>query len=335
MSNIIDMLVNSDDDATSPPFKHAAQHQASTLGVQPLSVPLMTTDDHSANQPNPMQDGDVQFPHDGATGEHGATEIGDLSSFLNYQRFSEMLPYNTDDPDVQQRQETLLNLLFTNNICTEQNFKIFIAEPSQHEAEAARILEELFVLDVQEPNEMEPMEPEDVPMDVVEPAAVDVSLSPTSQINTMTLSLALSSPTTGGGRSSEMHIETGADDVGAAGNPTKKVYPVFERNHAAKIGAATRPPMADQLREENRNAKHTKWKPIDDKQLQIDAGQKRFGGTLCSCGMFYSVHVPEDEELHTKYHDIYNQLQFKVSVDTRVLRLRALNECVRSTMTRY
>lgn len=58
-----------------------------------------------------------------------------------------------------------------------------------------------------------------------------------------------------------------------------------------------------------------KWIPISDKQLQIDAGQKEFGSKTCSeCGMFYTMHDPEDEILHQKFHNnMMGVLNFKVS----------------------
>lgn len=209
-----------------------------------------------------------------------------------YDRFARMLPFNTTDPEVQQRQETLLSLLFTNNICTEQNFQIFIAEPEKHEAEASRILEELFVLDVLDvPNEM------DITLEAE--AIDDHPMSPASQISSMTLGLALDSPSA---------HKVVVDEAKNVAKQPRKLFPVFEKPNVSQSAIETtqtldgRPPN-----------KAIKWKPIGDNQLQIDAGQKKFGGTMCSCGMFYSVHEPEDEALHQKYHDIYAQLGFKVN----------------------
>lgn len=57
----------------------------------------------------------------------------------------------------------------------------------------------------------------------------------------------------------------------------------------------------------------SKWKPIGDNQYQIDAGQKEFGLKQCGqCGMSYSVHEPEDEILHMKFHNSIEILSFKV-----------------------
>lgn len=44
----------------------------------------------------------------------------------------------------------------------------------------------------------------------------------------------------------------------------------------------------------------------------MDIGQKEFGLRTCAqCDMQYSVHEPEDELLHQKYHNCVNILSFK------------------------
>lgn len=60
--------------------------------------------------------------------------------------------------------------------------------------------------------------------------------------------------------------------------------------------------------------------PIGDQQYQIDAGQKAFGLKQCpTCDMQYSVHEPEDELLHLKYHNSVNILSFKGWNNERVV----------------
>lgn len=62
------------------------------------------------------------------------------------------------------------------------------------------------------------------------------------------------------------------------------------------------------------------WMPIGDQQYQIDAGQKAFGLKQCpTCDMQYSVHEPEDELLHLKYHNSVNILSFKGWNNERVV----------------
>lgn len=282
------MLTNSDDDPDP-----ASVATASTALIDPQTdyptIPLADTCIANAN------DSAAQSLLDELT-----------ESQRNYQRFARLLPFNTTDPEVQQRQETLLSLLFTNNICTEQNFKIFIAEPDAHEAEASRILEDLYVLNVHDDM--------DTSVDSMSGQADgfndddDVPMSPASQISTMTLGLVLDSPST----TSEV----------VAVEPPEDMFPIFQ-----KASNCIEPTT---LRDNSCSSKPIKWKPIGDKQYQLDAGQKQFGGKMCSCGMFYAVHEPEDEALHQKYHDIYAQLAFKVDWFRFIANNRSLNTLVSS-----
>jgi N-acetyltransferase len=48
----------------------------------------------------------------------------------------------------------------------------------------------------------------------------------------------------------------------------------------------------------------TKFFGFGHNQLQIDAGQKKFGITECKdCGLNYNTNVPEDEKIHEKHHE--------------------------------
>lgn len=52
---------------------------------------------------------------------------------------------------------------------------------------------------------------------------------------------------------------------------------------------------------------------LDAAQYQIDAGQKKFGGFLCTqCGLYYSRGEPEDEAEHDKYHEAREIFKFNV-----------------------
>lgn len=131
--------------------------------------------------------------------------------------FRKMLPYKTGDPGLQQTQRYLLEMLITHNICTAESFRIFIAEPELHKDEAARILDELYVIDDTDPVEWT-MEDEEIFDSVAMPTsdsddqirrwqiepvtvaiddnATDMPMSPASQISDMTSVLALESPKT-------------------------------------------------------------------------------------------------------------------------------------------
>lgn len=89
-------------------------------------------------------------------------------------------------------------------------------------------------------------------------------------------------------------------------------FPIFNKDSA-------RPKANRNLFEAVSNA-GKKWKTIGDRQYQIDAGQKEFGMKMCpQCEMYYSVHEPEDEMLHLKYHNAINVLAFKVRNNKYIL----------------
>lgn len=111
---------------------------------------------------------------------------------------------------------------------------------------------------------------------------------------------------------------------------TAKLYPIF-RKHATsssssnsnltKSGTTTTNTFdkgyqnINSTKSEIRKWKHslTADNSTNAAQLQIDAGQKKFGSITCNkCGMLYTLHEPEEEILHLKYHNSLNILQFKV-----------------------
>lgn len=64
----------------------------------------------------------------------------------DFNEFRKRLPYNTTDPEIIERQHLLLDFLITNNICTAENFNIFIADPDNHKADAERIIDDLVIV---------------------------------------------------------------------------------------------------------------------------------------------------------------------------------------------
>lgn len=85
-------------------------------------------------------------------------------------------------------------------------------------------------------------------------------------------------------------------------------FPIFNKS-SLSTGATPNKTLFDRI-----NAGNKKWRAIGDRQYQIDAGQKEFGMKTCAqCEMSYSVHEPEDEQLHLQYHNAASTLAFKVS----------------------
>lgn len=70
-------------------------------------------------------------------------EIMPSDPFVKYRQ---KLPYQTNDPAVMEQQELLLEFLISNNICTDKNFEIFIADPDNHKEEATRIVDKLYMV---------------------------------------------------------------------------------------------------------------------------------------------------------------------------------------------
>lgn len=92
---------------------------------------------------------------------------------------------------------------------------------------------------------------------------------------------------------------------------SEKLFPIFDKNFNANDHKAT------ELTALNKRPKE--WIPIGN-QYQLDVGQKEFGLRTCKqCNMQYSVHEPEDELLHLKYHNSIDILTFKGWHNERVV----------------
>lgn len=197
-------------------------------------------------------------------------------------KYRVLIPYNTTDPTEIKRQETVLEILIENGICHDQNFKIFISEYEQHKEEAASILNNLF--DISVTTDMNAQEEMWTPQ---EEGANANSTMPYSS--------------------------TGASaECSAISNEKREYHPIFYKDH--QRSDVKKDLLSVPL------PKMFKWIPISDKQLQIDAGQKEFGSKNCSeCGMFYTLHDPEDEMLHQKFHNnMMGVLNFKVNWSNQI-----------------
>lgn len=154
------------------------------------------------------------------------------------------------DPAIIEQQQNMLDFLICNNICTEENIKIFINEPENHKEEASKILNDLIVITT-----------ESVDIENTEMFVEETPLSPTSQMNNLTSSLKIV-------HSNEENQE--------------KIFPIFKKGFQAPL-------TMDEL-QLVKPVNKIKWKPCGTDQLQIDAGQKQFGAKECvECGFIYSV----------------------------------------------
>lgn len=214
------------------------------------------------------------------TGEQQSYQMDIQSDNIVYDKYRKLIPYNTTDPTEIKRQETVLDILIENGICHDRNFRIFISEYEQHKDEAETILNNLFDIfvsaDVNAQEQMCISQEEGVMMDS------SIQCSSTGE------SVVLESD--------------------ATSKEKREYHPIFYKDH--RRSEVKKDLLSVPL------PKTFKWIPISDKQLQIDAGQKDFGSKNCSeCGMFYTLHDPDDEILHQKFHNnMMGVLNFKVSV---------------------
>lgn len=74
---------------------------------------------------------------------------------LDVNKYRQMVPYNTTDPEKSSQQENILELLISHGICNDETFQIFIAEPDMHKDKASQILDSLYCVNTMIPDEYE------------------------------------------------------------------------------------------------------------------------------------------------------------------------------------
>ncbi|KAH8345798.1 hypothetical protein KR067_005828 [Drosophila pandora] len=209
-----------------------------------------------------------------------------------FSAFRDRLPYNTDDPQLIEQQKILLEFLISNNICTEENFTIFIGDPDNHKEEANKIIDELYMvvnseeaaLDdlLADPMDLPEVEPLDLPIDREEQHAV----AEVAQSEKPSASEAGSQP---------------------------KLFPIFTQRLQPVVRQSTR-------RRPETITRRLMTAAGGSNQYQIDAGQKAFGARQCQqCGLVYTVHEPEEEQLHRDYHNSIHVLRFKGWIDEDIV----------------
>ncbi|XP_017009477.2 N-acetyltransferase eco [Drosophila takahashii] len=186
-----------------------------------------------------------------------------------FAEFRQRLPYQTDDPEVVEQQQILLEFLISNNICTEENFEIFIANPDNHKEEANRIVDELYlVVNSEEAAQLAQMEePLEPVMDQDPPTTEEVQ---------------------------------------------PRLFPIFTQR--------LQPVVQKSMRRRPDTSMRLLSAAGGSNQYQIDAGQKAFGARQCQqCGLVYTVHEPEEEQLHREYHNSIHVLRFKGWIDEDIV----------------
>ncbi|XP_017091072.2 N-acetyltransferase eco [Drosophila bipectinata] len=218
------------------------------------------------------------------------------ADFNPFSAFRDRLPFQTDDPQIIEQQKILLEFLISNNICNEENFRIFIEDPDNHKEEANKIIDELYMVVnseeaalagmLAEPTDLPQVETLDSPIDTEEPHEEAESH---------------------GFQSTQK--EPSRNEAGIQ----PKLFPIFTQRLQPVIKPSTR----------RRPETYTKLLMAaagGTNQYQIDAGQKAFGARQCQqCGLVYTVHEPEEEQLHRDYHNSIHVLRFKGWIDEDIV----------------
>lgn len=142
-------------------------------------------------------------------------------------------------------------------------------------------------------------------------------LSPISQMCDVTSGLALNSPKKVKNLTSilnEMPNGTcdNADDPNLFSKQVsldvvkQKLFPIFNSRNITI-------PEKNECKTFTRTAK--KFKNLEESQMLLDAGQKKFGVTQCpECNIVYHIGDPSDENMHLNYHNAGHVLKFSVSI---------------------
>ncbi|KAH8372247.1 hypothetical protein KR093_010709 [Drosophila rubida] len=250
LRNLDDTVV--DEIVESEPAKAAPEPEQALLVEDRIPTPLKEND--------PMQE-DVTDP---------------------YFKYRSQLPYQTDDPAKIEQQALLLEFLITNNICTDKNFEIFIADPDNHKDEATRIVDELYMVINAEMQKLE---------------------QPTTDQANSELDREMA----------QIATPTESEATTAAVEPPGKLFPIFTQR------LQPLPPKSSR-RKFNAAVTRLTVAATGAGQYQIDAGQKAFGARQCQqCGLVYTVHEPEEEQLHREYHNAVHVLRFKGWIDEDIV----------------
>ncbi|KAI9588515.1 N-acetyltransferase eco [Glossina fuscipes] len=274
----------------------------------------------------------------------------------DFAEFRNRLPFNTTDPEIIERQHLLLDFLITNNLCNEENFTIFIADPDNHKEEAERIVDELVMIvneqQIEEFRRRIPYNTNDTFLaaqqqrfldflivnnicteenfdifirnfDTRKREADEILIKYMGTVNNLE-----ENPEEIENTNSSPEMENINNSLSSMNSPIipaliptpstltnnnlitdQKLYPIFYKANGTK---ALQLPVTTRTKIQHK----TLNAGFGLDQYQIDAGQKQFGVTQCQkCGLLYTVHEPEEEKLHREFHASLHILRFKGWID--------------------
>ena len=230
--------------------------------------------------------------------------------------FRQRIPYNTNDPEIIAQQHSFLDFLLENNICTEENFDIFIANYNQRKSEADAILTQYVAAATLAPemahvvnDVINPVDKTDLhfhtntnrPVDTYDnnnPQPIPEQILPTT-IPSITAA-------------KNTNVPLNSDEASGA-VAMDKYFPVFYPGGQPGCQPLTVPA--------SRRKQQRLWNAgYGTNQYQIDAGQKAFGAHQCKqCGLVYTLHEPEEEKLHRDFHASLHILRFKGWIDEDIV----------------
>lgn len=249
--------------------------------------------------------------------------------------FRDRIPYKTNDPETIEKQSVLLDFLEANNICTEENFTIFIAEPEKYADRANEIISEVSSqLEIENANEYRNR----IPYNTTDPEIIEQQrtllefLISNNICNDENFEIFIadyenrkadaeavmnqfivsdSSDVVSEASSRVTNVEMSPENQSVEEQPPQ-FYPLFYPDKAKEAYKKLQIESTRKTRQFNGG--------FGANQYQIDAGQKEFGAKQCKeCGLTYTVHEPEEEKLHKEYHDNLYVLRFKGWIDEDVV----------------
>lgn len=244
--------------------------------------------------------------------------------------FRDRLPYRANDQETIIKQYILLDFLEANNICTEENFIIFIAEPEKYAEQANEIIAHISSqLEIEDANDFRSR----IPFNTTDPQLIEqqgtlleflISNGICTNVNfDIFIADYENRKLEAEAIMNEFIVADSSDVVSEASSKTvydqpieddaqSNLYPLFYPDKAKEAYKKLNVNTTRRARQFTGG--------FGAGQYQIDAGQKEFGAKQCNeCGLTYTAHEPEEEKVHKEYHNNLYVLRFKGWIDEDVV----------------
>lgn len=155
ITSIIDRLSSPGKDKARATNRPSDDHTLSIANESESQAMIIT---NGSIEPDFIDKMQTEMNNSSSVGGSGVdvTDEHQAITFTNdVEKYRRMIPFNTDDPEKINQQESILELLISNGICDDETFQIFIAEPDLHKDKASQILDSLYCVDTMISNEYE------------------------------------------------------------------------------------------------------------------------------------------------------------------------------------